>query len=341
MSNGEINESTLFAYLNKELRNEEMIQVDLWLARSSENMQKFNEVRDVWKMTGKVKAKPVNVDTDKAWDNVLSQINTSSDEKTIQMTPPKNRMMVMIAASLALLVAASTVIFFINSEPGDLDGRLELNARNEVVNERLGDGTDVTLNENSTLKYPPTFEGGERRVELEGECFFDVARDEQKPFIIDLPHNGYVKVLGTSFNINAIEGSEQSEVYVSTGKVEFGSDEDKVILTAGEKAVMDNATGAIDKVTEDVHEAVEKYWIDQTLDFHYESMDEVVVILNQVYDDEVVIDCENLGSRQANAGPYVNSSLESILVVLSELHGFKIEPEETADGKVYHLTCDD
>ena len=340
MSNGgEINEAKILAYLNKELSNEEMVQVDLWLAKSSSNMQKFTEVRKLWRMTGRVKHEPVSVDTDQAWNKVMSQIDSSSSGKVVSMQPQKSRLMFAVAAGILVLVGAISVMVFLQGDSAN-PGMLELTAKNDVVNERLIDGTEVTLNKNSVLAYPPEFDENERRVKLDGECFFDVERDEQKPFIIDLPNDAYVKVLGTSFTINAFENASQSEVFVRTGKVEFGSNTDKEILIAGEKAILDNKSGDITKIDDDVHEAVETYWMDYTLDFHGETMEEVVEIFNLVYDDEVLIDCDELKNQQVNS-THKNESLESVLITLSALQNFEFHPEQNAGKKVYRLRCHD
>lgn len=83
----------------------------------------------------------------------------------------------------------------------------------------LADGSRVVLNAGSTLRYPAHFTGATREVYLEGEGYFEVAKDPSKPFIV---HAGQLKtkVLGTSFNINAYAGQSKMEVSVVTGKVQ-------------------------------------------------------------------------------------------------------------------------
>ena len=66
----------------------------------------------------------------------------------------------------------------------------------------LMDGTKVCLNSNSKLKYPSEFGSGNRYVQLEGEAYFEVAKDPDHPFVVDV-NNMQIKVLGTAFNVNA------------------------------------------------------------------------------------------------------------------------------------------
>ena len=73
---------------------------------------------------------------------------------------------------------------------------------NRTKSFRLSDGTVVWLNSRSTLRYPNKFSGTERRVELTGEAFFEVAPDESMPFIVNTDQYD-IRVLGTKFNVFA------------------------------------------------------------------------------------------------------------------------------------------
>jgi transmembrane sensor len=84
----------------------------------------------------------------------------------------------------------------------------------------LADGSKVWLNADSKIQYPLAFDGKTREVYLNGEAFFEVAKDVKKPFIIHLS-NGTVRVLGTSFNVRAYDNEAVVETSVATGKVAF------------------------------------------------------------------------------------------------------------------------
>lgn len=82
----------------------------------------------------------------------------------------------------------------------------------------LPDGSDVWLNSESSLSYPVAFIGDERKVELSGEAYFEITRDEQKPFRVH-SNNQVVEVLGTQFNINTYEESGFIETTLVEGSV--------------------------------------------------------------------------------------------------------------------------
>ncbi len=107
----------------------------------------------------------------------------------------------------------------------------------------LGDGTHILVGRSSTLRYAETF-GPERRVSLEGEAYFDVARDTLRPFIVEAGAL-QVRVLGTKFNVNAAAGSPYTTVALYSGRIEVsgGKLSTPVILNPGEQFVYENASG--------------------------------------------------------------------------------------------------
>lgn len=87
----------------------------------------------------------------------------------------------------------------------------------------LADGTMVWLNAASSLRFPASFAGAERRVELTGEGYFEVAEDKQKPFIVNVAGKEEVVVLGTHFNINSYDNEESINTTLLEGSVKIRS----------------------------------------------------------------------------------------------------------------------
>lgn len=117
----------------------------------------------------------------------------------------------------------------------------------------LPDGTKVWLNASSSLKYPPLFSRTERRVELTGEGYFEVASNKLLPFIVET-ENQSVKVLGTHFNINTYKDTKGTKTTLLEGSVaiDYVSSTEKRasrILQPGEQAVLNGQrTLAVKKV---------------------------------------------------------------------------------------------
>ena len=107
----------------------------------------------------------------------------------------------------------------------------------------LADGTKVWLNAASSLKFPTAFNSNERRVELKGEGYFEVAHDEKKSFWVD-NRKGSVQVIGTHFNINAYDDESTINTTLLEGSIKIHSDPAFVILKPGQQSVL-NEKGEI------------------------------------------------------------------------------------------------
>ena len=98
----------------------------------------------------------------------------------------------------------------------------------------LADGPRVWLNAESRLRYPVAFTGKERKVEMEGEVYFEVAKNKEKPFIVTV--NGVdIRVLGTSFNVSAYQ--EEVVTTLVEGKVQLKKGNEQVILSPNQQAI--------------------------------------------------------------------------------------------------------
>ena len=140
----------------------------------------------------------------------------------------------------------------------------------------LEDSTRVWLNADSKLKYPTCFAGNERRVELEGEAYFDVKPDD-KPFIVNTSV-GDIKVLGTSFNVR-VYAQENMQTTLVTGKVLYRG-QDSVVLMPGEQVVA-FLTGGFEKRTVDVDEYVA--WKNGMYMFDCRPLEEIMRDLERWY----------------------------------------------------------
>ena len=153
----------------------------------------------------------------------------------------------------------------------------------------LADGTTVHLNAGSKLTYPVRFAGKRRVVALEGEAYFDVVKDETRPFIVQT-HLGEVTVLGTAFNINAYTDASVYTTLVH-GKVQFSSSSiGTIILSPGEQAVV-SANGS-EKRMVDLDEYVS--WVDGRYVFNNHPIGEIMQTFERWYDIQVYYETPHL-----------------------------------------------
>ena len=180
------------------------------------------------------------------FNKVKSKIDyTEPEDKEPEKGHRGIRRMILICAIAAVVLAFfGAGIFFYNSGYFKTAKNTVLELTTTPSREKskiyLTDGTVVTLNSETTLKYPPSFTGQTREVFLSGEAFFEVAKDHEHPFIV---HAGKmsIKVLGTAFNVKSYKNDVTSETTLIRGAIEVTLSDrpsDKIILKPNDKFVL-------------------------------------------------------------------------------------------------------
>ncbi|WP_057940237.1 FecR family protein [Algoriphagus resistens] len=172
----------------------------------------------------------------------------------------------------------------------------------------LNDGTVIHLNSNSTISYPERFTDSLRFVILEkGEAFFDVAKEERRPFVVQV-NEAKVAVLGTSFNVNNREG--QLEVALVSGKVKVNDNQgNQVVLNPMEMIELEE-TGHMSKKNFDLMQVTG--WKDKYLVFTNDDFNSVVEKIESWYGVKVNATGINRGNW-AYTGLYYDESLENVM----------------------------
>lgn len=186
----------------------------------------------------------------------------------------------------------------------------------------LPDGSKVWLAADSRLKYPRHFAGNRRNLYLEGEAFFEVTRNPQKPFVVQL-ETGAVRVLGTSFDIKSYKSNPEITTSVATGKVAFipphSDGHDTVFLTPNKKAIYHTKLGKT--TVKETDALADKAWIDGILLFDALTLEEIAVTLERYYGKTVQFkDKQVKGYRYT--GKFANNSPAEILHYLSKTKVF-------------------
>lgn len=153
----------------------------------------------------------------------------------------------------------------------------------------LPDGTKVWLNKLASIKYPKEFDGSDRKVEIDGEGYFEVTKNPHKPFIVESDVMS-VKVLGTVFNFHVDKAHQQASVSLLEGKVrvEGNHDEGMIVLKPGQKACVDARLGSMTVSETDVYKNA--MWHEHKTFFNNASVNEIAKMLENIYDVQVVVD---------------------------------------------------
>ncbi|PRD56075.1 FecR domain-containing protein [Sphingobacterium gobiense] len=150
----------------------------------------------------------------------------------------------------------------------------------------LADGTKVWLNAESELRYPQTFTGGTRRVQLTGEAYFEVTGDESKPFIVETT-NQRIDVMGTHFNVNAYPTEDKSAVTLVEGQVKVSvPGQAAQILYPSQQAVVKQKRLEVQDVNVDEYIT----WKNDEFMFNEESLTESAHRIGRWYDLDIHVD---------------------------------------------------
>ncbi|HEV7333889.1 MAG TPA: FecR domain-containing protein [Flavisolibacter sp.] len=150
----------------------------------------------------------------------------------------------------------------------------------------LADGSSVWLNAASSLRFPTSFTGRERRVEITGEAYFEVAKKKDKPFVVSV-NGSEVQVLGTHFNIMAYEDETTLKTTLLEGAVKFSKGTQAVVLKPGQQSQLKENGDINVQSGVDVERVVS--WKNGYFDFDGTDIQTVTKQLARWYDIEVVV----------------------------------------------------
>lgn len=263
---------------------------------------------------------------EEAWHKVESRIHSQMSTGKTNLRKiiynPVFRLAAAVLVAAVLLVSGYEVFF----TPSATEKMLVISATDQVLNTfTLPDGTLVSLNSDTKVTYPKKFGRNTREVSIEGEAFFEVKPNKNKPFII---HAGkaQIKVLGTSFNVNAYPQLKQVEVIVETGKVQVLNQvaettrTNELILTPGDKGTLVFSSNSLLKTTNQDPNFLA--WKTHNLIFKATSLSEVIENLEKVYKVKIRLADSKLSGLLLTA-QFNNYSLDFILKVIETT--FQIE----------------
>jgi ferric-dicitrate binding protein FerR (iron transport regulator) len=231
-----------------------------------------------------------------------------------------------VAAAISVLAVIGIGILYKDRKAADAPANLQatiatvVNKTQSILRQDLSDGTTVWLKPSSSIEYPTIFSKASRVIQLKGEAFFDVAREESRPFIVTTG-NVTTKVLGTSFNIKAYHDASTIEVSVMTGKVAVQMkptdtrDSSSVLLTPNERVTYVKSENRLLKEAP-VQLPELSMWQVTTIVYENVPVDRVLRMLEEKYNVTIHVKNENLKNCLLRAD-FTNQNLADILEMVS------------------------
>lgn len=298
-----------------------------WRNESQQNAEEFFEYASVWNLPGFEKKSELN-----GSQVILSDILLNTEARETTIAPPQGFNLAPYLKYAAVFVLAVLGTYLVYNQTGTSHQVEVVTGSGETKNITLADGSKVYLNESSILVYDNKEGKLRREVFLTGKAFFEVERDENRPFIVKTKESE-VKVLGTSFLVHSNQQQQQTEVVVETGKV--------ALLALNKEAQVEQVElvpGDVGKVKLSDQRVVKSKnadanylsWKTRHLKFEKDDLEYVFDILEKTYFVDIEVINTNINDCKLSA-IYDRKPIQSIMEIVSQT--FDLEIQTVGDNK--------
>lgn len=242
------------------------------------------------------------------------------------------------AAILIMVVSSSLLTLWYTQDEEVAFVANEMNTLYTPAGQRaclvLQDGTEVWLNAKSKLVYPAQFTGKERRVKVEGEAFFNVAKDSVKPFIVSAMDVN-MKVLGTQFNVYCYPDAGYVETSLLEGSVRVffsGKEKEGVLLKPDQQVTAAHGKMIVKPIRLNDH----FLWRDGVYAFENEPLIDILKKLELYYDVKIIVEDTSIFKDTYTGKFRQRDSLDDIFKILQQIRSFKIR--KNVDNNIITLS---
>ena len=316
-----IHEDLLVKHLLGETGPEENARVAAWLDADPANRHYYEHFRLLWQESRRLGDNFQGTDEQEeaAWQKFRQRIHRPSPLHAVKGKPQNvsgRRIMpswTRIAAILLGVASITGLVYLAGRNTPDK----QVASNTTVLTDTLPDGSQITLNRQSTISYPVKFHK-DRSIHLKGEAFFKIAADKENPFRVYT--NGVtITVLGTSFNVRS-KGTA-TEIIVESGLVRVTDSLHSILVHPAEKVVIRPGDPGIS--TDQERSELYKYYRTKEFVCDNTPLWQLAESLEQAYDVHITINDPALRELKINT-TFRNESLDQILSVIQETFRIKI-----------------
>lgn len=307
--------------LSSSISKKETDELESLISDNGELRKVFEETVETWKQSGAFVPK-IHSDAEASWSRFKEKIQAKSEPKVFTFSP-------FYKVAAAIIIAVGLGISFFN--PWNTEHYVT--QAGEILEIELADHSVITLNELSSLTVSKAFNKEERLVDFEGEAYFNIAENPQKPFIIQ-SNSSEIRVLGTSFNVDARKERTSVEVDVTSGRVslsEIGNPSNRILLTMGMKGTFNSESKEL--VSVEFENQNFQAWRTEVLVFDDLKMSTVLDDMEEYFgvdlsvENEAILNCTFTSS-------FTSPTLEEVVEILS----LTLDLDYTETGNKYTFT---
>lgn len=322
-------------YVAGECTAGEQEKIEEWANRHPENKRKLKQFKRIYKSSEQEENISRDLfDAQSEWEALQARLENEESIRQKNNSAKYNSLFkvsslhsatqkVMRVAAIFLVAGLIGVLAYQNLYQPEPKAKEQVlrevsTAEAQRANLTLGDGSKVMLNAGSNVKFPDQFKEDVREVYLEGEAYFDVVNNPEKPFVVH-SRGSVIRVLGTSFSVRSYEEEDQVRVVVSEGKVSFATEnsasDDKIFLQASELGRY-HFNGSEIETARVTDMQLYMSWREGYLKFREEPMSNVARELNRRYGIEVKF--ENPAIKEKSLTAFLKSrSIKNVLEVVA------------------------
>ncbi len=312
-------DNLLAKYFGGTATEQELLQLENWIATSPENEVEFMRITKLYELAGTPENARLEINTETAKQQFNDYRAKSNKKKHLQFRSDSNKRSWLVGAAAVGLLLLATTLFW---QKQDINP-IVLSAQLEPLKTQLADATTVHLSAGSTIAYDNNFSKRNKEITLKGEASFDVGNLGTGKLRVTADET-FVEDIGTVFEVSAFERNDYVQVKVTEGLVKFYTATDKGIV------VKAHETGIYDKRTKKFRIAA-RYTLENgnklvQLNLDGVTLQQAVRIIENAYNINVKLANDNFADKQITVS-FTNEKAETVLYIMSQTLGLKLERE--------------
>ena len=298
-----MNQNLLLKYISGKASQREKEEVAAWIDADAANLKEFMSLRKSYDAL--------------VWQDA-DELKTGRDKLLSLRTFTMKAMRI---AAIFVLAFGLSYILIQTLQKENVEMQTVYVPAGQRTQVTLADGTMVWVNGKSTLTFPSQFASRTRKVELDGEAYFEVQKDPEKQFIVSTAHQSAIKVLGTKFNVKAYANDASITTTLTSGKVEVSTQSrPPQTLNPNERLTYDKLTSDIEISTVDTVDT--NSWVKGRLIFTNATAEEIFRTLERRYDTVIDHSADFSASRRYTVKFLKDENLDEMLNILGDIIGF-------------------
>lgn len=303
-----MNRDILYRFFEGKATLEEEKQIRVWMEETDANFQTFLYYR-------------------KEYD--IQLLSGTKTEKVKKRVLPLSPLITSIAAAILLLFIISGIYIMTSVYKNEVKYNTIIVPAGQRINLILSDNTNLWLNSNSKFRYPTEFSKENRTVYLDGEAYFEVSKDKNKPFIVKTVE-GDILVTGTTFNVEAYSHLNSFETSLFEGGVDILKDDIKLFsLEPNQKSILKEGQFYVTSITD----PSEYLWKEGLIAFNNKKLEDILFTLEKYYDVNIQISSSGLPQHTYTGKFRQSDGIDYALRVLQRSIHFSFDRDDE-NGKI-------